>query len=86
MFPRLGNTGGGERCGRATVQSVATIEQVLLKATGKQLSKQEILLADCTAACRCVLWEQHVNGAEEDHPQMSGFAKCGQFTTTTSTR
>ena len=34
------------------VQSVATVEQVLLKATWKQLSKQEILLADCTAACR----------------------------------
>ena len=68
------------------VQSVATIEQVLLKTTGKQLSKQEILFADCTAACWCVLWEQHVNGVEEDYPQMFGFAKCGQFTATTSTR
>lgn len=47
------------------MQSVSPIEQVLVKATGKQLNKQEILLADGTAACRCVLWEAHTNQLKE---------------------
>jgi len=47
------------------VQSISPIEQVLVKATGKQLNKQEIILADGTAACRCVLWHPHTNQLKE---------------------
>ena len=38
---------------------------MLLKTAGKQLTKWEVILADGTAACRCVLWEQHINEVEE---------------------
>jgi len=45
-----------ERC-----SLVSATEQVLVKATGKQLTKQDVILADGTAACRCVLWEAHTD-------------------------
>ena len=47
------------------VQSISPIERVLVKATGKQLNKQEIIIADGTAACRCVVWEAHTNQLKE---------------------
>ena len=50
---------------RGKVQSVSPLEQVLLKTAGKQLTKWEVILTDGTAACRCVLWEQHIDEVEE---------------------
>ena len=52
-------------CVSGKVQSISGVEQVLVKATGKQLTKQEVVLADGTAACRCVLWETHTDKVEE---------------------
>ena len=52
-------------CVSGKVQSISAVEQVLVKATGKQLTKQEVVLADGTAACRCVLWEAHTDEVEE---------------------
>ena len=42
------------------VQSIAEVEKVLIKSTGKQLCKQEFVIADGTAACRAVAWEDKI--------------------------
>ena len=36
---------------------LSSVEEVVLKGSGKQLSKRDVKLADGTDACRCVLWE-----------------------------
>ena len=47
------------------VQLVSAVEEVVVKGKGKKLSKQEFVFADCTAACRGVLWEEHINELKE---------------------
>ena len=42
------------------VQLVAEVEKVFIKNTGKQLSKQEIVLADGTAAYKAIVWEGNI--------------------------
>lgn len=49
------------------VQSIAEVEQVFIKSTGKQLSKQEFVFADGTAACRAVVWEENIRKVKEGH-------------------
>jgi len=39
------------------ILTVDKVEQVFVKGSGQSLSKREVVLADSTAACRCVLWE-----------------------------
>ena len=48
------------------VQLLLAVEEVVVKSTGKRLSKQEFVFADCTAACRGVLWEEHINEVKEN--------------------
>lgn len=48
------------------VQLVLVVEEVVFKSTGKRPSKQEFVFADCTASCRGVLWEQHINEVKEN--------------------
>ena len=38
------------------IQSISVVEQLTKKGTGKQLSKQDVILADGTGACRGVAW------------------------------
>ena len=47
------------------VQSVEKIEKV--KACGTMLDKQEVTIADATAAWRCVIWEKDINKLKEDN-------------------
>ena len=47
------------------VQSIAEVEKVLIKSTGKQLCKQEFVIADGTAACRAVAWEDNIGKIKE---------------------
>ena len=46
--------------------TVDKVEQVFVKGSGQSLSKREVVLANSTAACRCVLWEKHMNEVKED--------------------
>ena len=47
------------------VQSIAEVEKVLIKSKGKQLCKQEFVIADGTAACRAVAWEDKIGKIKE---------------------
>ena len=47
------------------VQSVEKIEKV--KARGTMLDKQDVTIADATAAWRCVIWEKDINKLKEDN-------------------
>ena len=47
------------------VQSVEKIEKV--KARGTMLDKQDVAIADATAAWRCVVWEKDMNKLKEDY-------------------
>ena len=47
------------------VQSVEEVEKV--KACGTMLDKQDVTIADATAACRCVVWEKDINKLKEDN-------------------
>ena len=42
-------------CVSGKVQSVSAVEYVIVKATGKQLTKRKVVLTDGTAACRCFI-------------------------------
>ena len=46
--------------------SVSAVEELVKKGTGKQLRKQEFVIADTTASCRGVAWEQHLHQLKED--------------------
>ena len=45
---------------KAKVKSVQPIEKIMTRA-GNLIDKQEVILADLDAACRCVLWDKHVS-------------------------
>lgn len=48
------------------VAFLSPVEQIVMKGAGKHLSKRELKVADGTAACRCVIWENHIDQVEED--------------------
>ena len=49
------------------VVSIESPEVVKVKDSRKELHKQEFVIADCTATCRGVLWEQHLGALKTDH-------------------
>ena len=48
------------------IQSVCAPDKITIKSSGKQLLKQEFVIADCTFVCRGVAWEQHVGSLKAD--------------------
>jgi len=63
----------------AKIISLGKVEQVNVKSCGKCLSKCEAVLADCTAACRCVLWEEHTGKVHEEQCYKITNATVRQF-------
>jgi len=49
------------------ITTLYPVEKITIKATGKQLSKADFLLADKTAVFRCVAWEEHLHALQQDN-------------------
>ncbi len=49
------------------VQTIGASEQIHIKSRGQTLTKADFVLADCTAVCRGVAWEDHIAELKEKH-------------------
>ena len=48
------------------VTSVLQVEELIKKSTGKMFRKCDFIIADATASCRGVVWEENLNMLKED--------------------
>ena len=48
------------------VLSCSAVEELVKKGAGKQLRKQDFVIADSTTSCRGMAWEQHLHQLKED--------------------